>query len=31
MRHWRMQRFRGDSQAHLSFARLEAQIEALAY
>ena len=31
MRNWRIQRFRGDSQAHLSFARLEAQIEALAY
>jgi hypothetical protein len=31
MRNWRIQRFRGDSQAHLSFARLEAQIEPLAY
>lgn len=31
MRNWRVQRFRGDSQSHLSFARLEAQIEALAY
>jgi hypothetical protein len=31
MRNWRMQRFRGDSQAHLAFARLEAQIEPLAY
>jgi len=31
MRNWRIQRFRGDSDAHLSFARLEAQIEALAY
>ncbi len=31
MRNWRIQRFRGDSQAHLSFARLEAQIEGLAY
>lgn len=31
MRNWRIQRFRGDSQAHLSFVRLEAQIEALAY
>lgn len=31
MLNWRIQRFRGDSQAHLSFARLEAQIEALAY
>ena len=31
MRNWRIQRFRGDSQAHLSFIRLEAQIEPLAY
>jgi hypothetical protein len=31
MRNWRIQRFRGTSQAHLSFARLEAQIEPLAY
>lgn len=31
MRNWRIQRFRGDSQAHLSFARLEAKLEALAY
>ena len=31
MRNWRIQRFRGDSQAHLSFVRLEAQIEPLAY
>jgi len=31
MRHWRVQRFRGDSQAHLSFVRLEAQIEPLNY
>lgn len=31
MRSWRVQRFRGDSQAHLSFVRLEAQIEPLAY
>jgi len=31
MRNWRIQRFRGDTQAHLSFARLEAQIESLAY
>jgi hypothetical protein len=30
MRNWRIQRFRGDSQAFLSFARLEAQVEALA-
>ena len=31
MRNWRIQRFRGDSQAHMSFIRLEAQIEPLAY
>lgn len=31
MRNWRIQRFRGDTQAHISFVRLEAQIEALAY
>jgi hypothetical protein len=31
MRNWRIQRFRGTSQAHLSFVRLEAQIEPLAY
>ena len=31
MRNWRIQRFRGDSDAHVSFARLEAQIEPLAY
>jgi hypothetical protein len=31
MRNWRIQRFRGDTQAHLSFARLEAQLEPLAY
>lgn len=30
MRNWRIQRFKGDSYAHLSFARLEAQIEPLA-
>jgi hypothetical protein len=29
MRNWRIQRFRGDSQAHVSFVRLEAQIEGL--
>jgi Phage stabilisation protein len=29
MRHWRAQRFRGTSDAFLSFARLEARIEAL--
>ena len=31
MRNWRIQRFRGDTKAHLSFARLEAKIEGLAY
>ena len=31
MRNWRIQRFRGDSDAHVSFMRLEAHIEALAY
>lgn len=31
MRNWRIQRFRGDSDAHVSFMRLEAQIEALAF
>jgi hypothetical protein len=31
MRNWRIQRFRGDSDAHVSFLRLEAQIEPLAY
>jgi hypothetical protein len=31
MRNWRIQRFRGDSQAHLSLIRLEAQIEPLAF
>jgi hypothetical protein len=31
MRNWRIQRFRGDSDAHVSFVRLEAQIESLAY
>ncbi len=31
MRNWRVQRFRGDTQAHLSFVRLEAQLEPLAY
>jgi len=30
MQLWRIQRFRGDSDAHLSFLRLEASIEALA-
>lgn len=28
-RHWRIQKFRGTSDAHLPFARLEAQVEAL--
>jgi len=31
MRNWRIQRFRGDSDAHVSFVRLEAQIEALEF
>lgn len=31
MRDWRVQRFKGDSQANLSFVRLEAQLEAMAY
>lgn len=31
MRNWRIQRFRGDSQAHISFSLLQAQIEPLAY
>jgi hypothetical protein len=31
MRHWRIQRFRGDSDSHMSFARLEAKLEGLAY
>ena len=31
MRNWRIQRFQGTSDAHMSFARLEAQIEPLAY
>ena len=31
MRNWRIQRFRGDSDSHSAFARLEAQIEGLAY
>jgi hypothetical protein len=29
MRHWRCQKFRGNSDAHLSVARLEAKIEGL--
>jgi len=31
MRNWRIQRFLGDSDAHVSFLRLEAQIEPLVY
>jgi hypothetical protein len=31
MRNWRIQRFRGDSDAHVSFIRLEAQLEQLAF
>jgi hypothetical protein len=31
MRNWRIQRFQGDSDAHISFVRLEAQIDPLAY
>jgi hypothetical protein len=31
MRNWRIQRFQGDSDSHVSFIRLEAQIEALVY
>jgi len=31
MRNWRVQRFQGTSDAHMSFARLEAAIEPLAY
>lgn len=31
MRNWRIQRFRGTSQAHISVARLEAQIEPLVF
>ena len=31
LRNMRMQRFRGDTQAHVSFARLEARLEPLAY
>lgn len=29
LRHWRIQRFQGDSRAHMSMARLEARLEAL--
>jgi hypothetical protein len=31
MRNWRIQRFQGDSDAHVSFIRLEAQLEPLAF
>ena len=31
MRNWRIQKFTGDSRAHLSFARLEARIEPLMF
>jgi hypothetical protein len=31
MKNWRIQRFKGTSQAHVSFARLEAQLEPLAW
>jgi hypothetical protein len=31
MRNWRIQRFQGTSDAHMSFARLEAAVEPLAY
>jgi hypothetical protein len=31
MRNWRIQRFRGVSDAHISYVRLEAQLEPLAY
>jgi len=31
MKQWRIQRFEGDSDAHLSFARLDAQLEPLAW
>jgi len=31
MRNWRVQRFRGTSDAHLAFMRLEVQVEPLAY
>lgn len=31
MRNWRIQRFRGDTDAHISFVRLEAQLEPLAF
>jgi hypothetical protein len=31
MRNFRIQRFKGDSDAHVSYVRLEAQIEGLAF
>jgi hypothetical protein len=31
MRNWRIQRFRGSSDAHISIARLEAQLEPLVF
>jgi hypothetical protein len=31
MRNWRVQRFQGNSDAHITIARLEAAIEPLAY
>ena len=31
MRNWRIQRFKGNSDAHISIARLEAQLEPMAY
>lgn len=31
MRNWRIQRFKGNSEVHISIARLEAQLEPLAY
>jgi hypothetical protein len=31
MRNWRIQRFQGDSDSHIAFARLEMQIEGLLY
>jgi hypothetical protein len=31
MRNWRLQRFQGDTRAHLSFARLEARVEPLMF
>jgi len=31
MRNWRVQRFQGDSQAHISIARLEGRLEPLVF